>query len=266
MLHRVFALITVVALSSLCAFAGDLSTDEISALQEKAKKDAAGMVLPQNDYEGLGRQRAEEAYRIYQSEEFQGKIALERERIQKEVFGREAYYKDRKKGSSTGGLGASERIYIFLSSSIPKETLRRYTSAAGALGEPNVRFVMRGFIGGAKYVKPTLRFVKDLLLEDPGCDPLRSTCRTYDTAVIIDPALFEHYRITRVPAFVYATVSGLKDPAKSEGLESNITIRAFHTVYGDVNLEYVLEAFEKEIHSAGVSALLAGLRKGFYQH
>ena len=176
------------------------------------------------------------------------------------------YYKDSTKGSSTGGLGANERIYIFLSSSIPTETLRRYTSAVGALGDRNVRFVMRGFIGGARYVKPTLRFVKDLLLEDPGCDPVKSTCRTYDTAVIIDPVLFEHYHITRVPAFVYATVSGLKDPEKSEGLESNITIRAFHTVYGDVNFEYVLEAFEKETHSAGVSALLAGLRKGFYQH
>ena len=78
--------------------------------------------------------------------------------------------------------------------------------------------------------------------------------------------LFERYHITRVPAFVYATVSSLKDPEKSEGLESNINIRAFHTVYGDVNFEYVLEAFEKETHSAGVSALLAGLRKGFYQH
>ncbi len=266
MLHRVFALITVVVLSSLCAFAGELSTDEVSALQEKAKKDAAGMVLPRNEYEALGREKAEEAYRIYQSEEFQEKIALERERIQKEVFGREAYYKDSTKGISTGGLGANERIYIFLSSSIPTETLRCYTSAAGALGDHNVRFVMRGFIGGATYVKPTLRFVKDLLLEDPGCDPLKSTCRTYDTSVIIDPMLFEHYHITRVPAFVYATVSNPLDPEKSEGLESNITIRAFHTIHGDVNLEYVLEAFEKETHSAGVSALLAALRKGFYQH
>ena len=267
MLPRVFVVATVLVFASLSAFAGDLSTDEISAIQEKAKKDAAGMVLPPNDYEALGRQKAEEAYRIYQSEEFQRKIALERERIQKEVFGREGpYYKDSKKGSATGGLGANERIYVFLSSSIPTETLRRYTSAAGALGDRNVRFVMRGFIGGAKYMKPTLRFVKDLLLEDPGCDPLKSTCRTYDTAVIIDPMLFERYHITRVPAFVYATVSDLKDPEKSEGLESNINIRAFHTVYGDVNFEYVLEAFEKETHSAGVSALLAGLRKGFYQH
>jgi type-F conjugative transfer system pilin assembly protein TrbC len=266
MLLRVFVVATVLALASLSAFAGGLSTDDIFAIQEKAKKDAAAMVLPQNDYEALGRQKAEEAFKIYQSEEFQGKIALERERIQKEVFGREGpYYKDSKKGGATGGLGANERIYVFLSSSIPKETLRRYTSAVGALGDRNVRFVMRGFIGGARYVKPTLRFVKDLLLEDPGCDPLKSKCRTYDTAVIIDPMLFEHYHITHVPAFVYATVSNLQDPEKSEGLESNINIRAFHTVYGDVNFEYVLEAFEKETHSAGVSALLAGLRKGFYQ-
>ena len=88
MLPRVFVVTTTLVFVSLCAFAGELSTDEISAIQEKAKKDAAGMVLPPNDYEALGRQKAEEAYRIYQSEEFQRKIALERERIQKEVFGR----------------------------------------------------------------------------------------------------------------------------------------------------------------------------------
>jgi type-F conjugative transfer system pilin assembly protein TrbC len=266
MLPRVFVIATVLAFALPSAFAGELSTDEISAIQEKAKKDATGMVLSPNDYEALGRQKAEEAYRVYQSEEYQQKIALERERIQKEIFGREGpYYKDSKKGSATGGLGANERIYVFLSSSIPTETLRRYTSAAGVLGDGNVRFVMRGFIGGGKYIKPTLRFVNDLLLEDPGCDPLRTKCRTYNTAVMIDPMLFDRYHITRVPAFVYATVSNLQDPEKSEGLESNINIRAFHTVYGDVSFEYVLEAFEKETHSAGVSALLAGLRQGFYQ-
>jgi type-F conjugative transfer system pilin assembly protein TrbC len=264
MLHRLFV-VAVLILSS-AAFGGDLSTGDISTLQEKAKKDAAGMVLPPNDYEALGKEKAEEAYKVYQSEEFQEKLGLERERIQKEVFGREPYYKDSTRGNATGGLGANERIYVFLSSSIPKETLRRYTSAAGALGNRNVRFVMRGFINGAKYIKPTITFVKDLLLEDPDCDPLKAKCKTYNTTVIIDPMLFEHYHITLVPAFVYALVSSLKDPEKSEGLGSNITVSAFHKVYGDVSFEYVLEAFERETHSAGVSALLAGLRKGFYQH
>ena len=136
MLHRVFVVTTVLVFASLSAFAGDLSTDEISALQEKAKKDAAGMVLPPNDYEALGRQKAEEAYRIYQSEEFQRKIALERERIQKEVFGREGYYKDSKKGSSTGGLGANERIYVFLSSSIPTGDPSPLHERGGRPGRP----------------------------------------------------------------------------------------------------------------------------------
>ena len=266
MLFRLCALAIALVFTS-AAFAGDLSTEEISALKEKAKKDASSTTLPHNEYEAIGKEKAKEAYKFYQSEKFQKRLALERERIQKEVFGREApYYKDSKKGSVSGGLGANERIYVFLSSSIPIETLRRYTSAAGALGDRNVRFVMRGFIGGAKYVKPTLGFVRDLLLEDPHCDPLRNKCKTYNTAVIIDPMLFERYHITRVPAFVYATVSNLQDPEKSEGLESNINTRAFHTAYGDVNFEYVLGIFEKETKSAGVSALLAGLRKGFYQH
>ena len=124
---------------------------------------------------------------------------------------------------------------------------------------------MRGFIGGAKYVKPTLTFVRDILLEDPACNPLKEKCKTFNTAVMIDPMLFEHYHISKVPAFVYAAVSGLKDPERSEGLESNITMHSFHAVYGDVSFEYVLEAFERETHSAGVAALLAGLRKGFYK-
>lgn len=266
MLLRLFVVVTVLAFTSLCAHAGELSPNDISAMQAKAKKDAAAMALPSNDHEEIGRQKAEETYRVYQSEKYQQKIALERERIRREVFGIEGpEYRDSKKDSLPEKLTADERIYVFLSSSIPTETLRRYTSVAGALGERNVRFVMRGFVDGTKYMKPTLRFVRNLLLEDPGCDPLRDTCRAYNTAVIIDPMLFEHYHVTKVPAFVYAAVGSLRDPEKSEGLEGNITVRTFHTIYGDVSFEYVLAAFEKETRSAGASALLTSLRKGFYR-
>jgi type-F conjugative transfer system pilin assembly protein TrbC len=260
---QLFVSLLLIALSS-ASFA-DPGTDEISAIRQKAKKDAAHMTLPANDYEALGRIKAEEAYKLLQSEEYLNKIARERERIQKEVFGREGvYYKDSTKGSAAGGLGTNERIYIFLSSSVPTETLRRYTSVVGALGDRNVRFVMRGFIGGMKYMRPTLAFVKDLLFEDPGCNPAKTTCATYATNVIIDPLLFSRYQVTQVPAFVYARVTP-KDPDKSEGIESTTTVSAFHKVYGDVNFAYVLEAFEKETHSPGVNALLTGLRKGFYK-
>jgi conjugal transfer pilus assembly protein TrbC len=276
MLRRIqtISLCVSLALITLCptAFSAEtavtLHTNEISAIQEKAKKDAAQMALPQNGYEGVGRRKAEEAHTLYQSEEFQAKIAKERDRIQEEIFGRtgpSSYYDTDSKGDkASGGLGPHERIYIFLSSSVPKETLRRYTRAAGALDDRNVKFVMRGFVGGAKYVKPTVGFVKDLLFEDPECDPTRTPCKAFHTNVIIDPLLFEHYGITGVPAFVYATVDHVKDPEKSEGLQSNITVSTSFSVYGDVSLEYVLTAFEKETRSPGVSALLMGLRKGFY--
>ncbi len=91
MLPRVFTVTTVLIFVSLCAFAGGLSTDEISAIQEKAKKDAAGMALPPNDYEAP---REAEGGRSLSGLSIRGiptKIALERERIRKEVFGREGH-------------------------------------------------------------------------------------------------------------------------------------------------------------------------------
>ena len=266
MLHRVFAVTTVLMSHRSAPSRATCPRTRSPPFRRRRRRTRPAWSFPRTTTRPSGGRKRKKPTSIYQSEEFQKKIALERERIQKEVFGREAYYKDSKKGSSTGGLGANERIYVFLSSSIPTETLRRYTSAAGALGDRNVRFVMRGFIGGAKYVKPTLRFVKDLLLEDPDCDPLKST--------VPDLRHRGDHRSHALRALPHHPGPRLrlrdgerpKDPEKSEGLESNINIRAFHTVYGDVNFEYVLEAFEKETHSAGVSALLAGLRKGFYQH
>ena len=111
MLPRLYAVTMVLLLSVASASAMD--PGDISAIQEKAKKDAASMAIPQNDYQAIGQGRAEEAYRYYQSEEFQNKLAAERERVRKEVFGREEYYKDGKKGGGTGGLGA-ERAHLHL--------------------------------------------------------------------------------------------------------------------------------------------------------
>ena len=163
MLHRVLILkrqlvasLLILALSSL-SFA-DPGTDEISAIGQKAKQDAAQMTLPANGYEALGKVKAEEAYKLLQSEEYQNKIAQERERIQKEVFGREgAYYKDSTKGAA-GGLGTNERIYIFLSSSVPTETLRRYTSVVGASGGPQREVRHAGFHRGDEVYEADPRF------------------------------------------------------------------------------------------------------------
>ena len=171
MLHRVFVVKTIlVSLLSLCAFAGEpIHGRDLRHSGEG--EEGRGRHGPSP--ERLRGPREAESGRGLQASisprSSRRRSPCERERIQKEVFGREGvYYKDSKKGSATGGLGTNERIYIFLSSSIPTETLRRYTSAVGALGDRNVRFVMRGFIGGAKYMKPTLALRQGPATRRPG--------------------------------------------------------------------------------------------------
>lgn len=125
----------------------------------------------------------------------------------------------------------SERLYLFVSSSIPMDVLRRY--AHQVEGVPGAMMVLRGFINGATKIKPTVDFVGKLLKRDPDCQGAR--CKRIRAPVIVDPNLFRRYGIKRVPAVV--TVSGLQtDGSCSEGNTEVVKIRGHHVSYGDVPL------------------------------
>ena len=247
--------------------AGQVAVSDIPDIIQNARKHWENYSVPENTNTAEASKRADDLYAYYQSEEFQKKVESEKDRLQTEVYGAQAknYYKDDKSSGTPGKLSSQERLYLFISSSVPKETLRRYTETVGRLRDPNVKIVMRGFINGAKYVKPTMAFIRDILLIDPGCNPLKEKCSTFNTEVIIDPMLFSKYDIQKVPAFVYVPVVTVVDPEKSEGWESNIKVSNYYSVYGDVNLDHVLEMFQKETKSKGIDALLSALREGFYR-
>ncbi len=164
-----------------------------------------------------------------------------------------------------GELPANERIYIFISSSIPRETLRNYVRDVASLKEPNVKLVMRGLIGGVKYIKPTMRFVSGILLKDPSCDPEKSRCAHYATGVNVDPLLFRRYGIEEVPAIVYARNITVLDTEMSEGMERNMTQGESYSIHGDVALTYALERFRSETRSPALEALIRLLNEGFYE-
>ncbi len=247
--------------------AGQIAVGDIPDIMKKARKDWEKYDVPKNTNTAEASKRADDLYTHYQSEKFQKKIESEKDRLQTEVYGAQAknYYKDDKFSGTLGKLSSQERLYLFISSSIPKESLRRYTKAVGRIKDPNIKIVMRGFINGAEYVKPTMAFIRDILLVDPGCNPLKESCTSFNTEVIIDPMLFSKYNIKNVPAFVYVPMVTVVDPEKSEGWESNIKVSDYYSVYGDANLDYVLEMFQKESKSKGIDALLSALRKGFYK-
>ncbi len=149
-------------------------------------------------------------------------------------------------------LMPNEKIYLFISSSMPGTTLRNYARDLDKLRDKNIILVMRGFVGGIKYIKPTLNFIENIQKKSPSCDPENSRCDAYNTNIYIDPQAFARYDITTVPAFVYVR--------NEDGGNSTDAYR----VSGDVSFEYALEIIEKESKSSQVSNVLKKLRKGFY--
>jgi type-F conjugative transfer system pilin assembly protein TrbC len=119
-------------------------------------------------------------------------------------------YKDEQQSTERG-------YYLFISSSIPAHTLKNYAHDIDAQRLP-VKMVLRGFVDGMKYVKPTVNFIRRILLKDEVC---KSKCKTYQVEVEINPELFKKYNIKSVPAIA-------QDP------KSKI-------IYGDADIEYMLE-------------------------
>lgn len=124
------------------------------------------------------------------------------------------------RNSTTPLLAHDERIYLFISSSIPETTLKNYLRDLDRLRDPNIIVVMRGFIGGAKYMLPTTQWIEGLLNKQTTCS--QQNCPRYQAEIIIDPMLFTQYGIDSVPAMVYTAGLRLRDPLASQGHAENI--------------------------------------------
>jgi type-F conjugative transfer system pilin assembly protein TrbC len=240
-----------------------LSTEDVADVIKGAKQYGEKLSVPESPHKTEGLRIAEDLSRHFHSGEFQERIESEKARLYGEIYGSPmgGYYPETSSTSrKIERLSPQERIYLFISSSVPIHTLRHYVKAVSAIREPNIRIVMRGFIGGARFVKPTVAFLKDILFVDPECDPGEERCNTYSSQVIIDPLLFRRYHVERVPAFVYVPSITMTDIQMSEGLESNGEVSDYYLVYGDVSLEYALRLFSRERKSPGLEGLLTAFR------
>jgi type-F conjugative transfer system pilin assembly protein TrbC len=242
--------------------------DAVAGMNERGERLSKAITLTKNVFEKDGEKRARVTTDLFRSEEFQKRLLSEQERIKREVFGGklQEYYRAAPETAAAmaGELPRDERVYVFISSSMPKRTLRNYTRDVAKLNDPNVKLVMRGLVGGMKYIKPTLRFVGSLLVRDEGCDPHKRKCERFGAGVEIDPLLFRRYGIDRVPAIVFARRVNVVDPQMSEGMEKNMSVAEFHVLHGDVALEYALDRFRAETGSRALAALVTTLNSGFY--
>lgn len=229
-----------------------------------------GKINIENKYVDLGKAEAQKAYEFYKSDTFQGKIAQETERLKKDVFAVEGYADlhsgSQKENMQEGKLSQNERLYVFISSSIPMETLRAYSSAIGYLNDPNIVFIMRGFIGGMTKIQPTIDFSINILKKEEDCVlSIETKCAFFSANYQVDPLLFRRYNIEKVPAFVYVPKIEVIDTELSEGDTQNAKNEDHYLIYGDARMDYIVEMLHKETSSKSLKTVLTNLLSGFYQ-
>lgn len=225
-------------------------------------------VITENKYSDIGEKEAKKAFDIYKSDNFQREIAKQTERLKqdKTIFnGYADLQENNKNNKQTSGLLKNKRLYIFISSSIPIDTLRAYSSMVGFLGDPNIIFVMRGFVDGMTNIKPTMNFSLNVLKKDKDCTfSLNNKCDLYPINFQIDPTLFTRYNIDKVPAFVYIPKIEIVKPEYSEGDTENAKESENFILYGDAKLDYIIETFYNKTGDKNLKTLLESRLGGFY--
>jgi len=227
--------------------------------------------ITKNIHEEKAIQEAKKVANFYHSDSYQKKIETEKDRLYvlltKKQNNNEQFYQEEKTEKNLNekvNLDSNERLYIFISSSIPKHTLRNYAFAVNKLKDKNIIFVLRGFINGMKYLEPTVNFIAQLLNKNESCNLLKEQCEMLNITTIVDPLLFRFYDIKQVPAFVYAKNVNIIDFELSEGLDTNTKIGEYYKIYGDVKIDYILKRFYEETNSPSIEGLLNTLIRNKY--
>jgi len=214
------------------------------------------LMVPENKYDDMAGKYAAQTKQYYKSEAFQEKYKAEAERLKATIFkdqieGAEKAYSEIPDGD-TGTLPLNERIYVFISSSMPEQTLKNYADTLDRLRDSNIEMVMRGFVGGIKKIAPTQKFIQEIVLKPDGS--------AYSVSILIDPILFSKYGINRVPCVVYDRSVTADIHADADADTDN-----YYTLFGDASLEYAIERIQQESQSENLNAVLTSLRGGLYK-
>jgi len=234
-----------------------LSIPDIDVSLKKADDLAKSIDIPTNPYDNSMKEAAEKTNTAYQSPAFQGRLKAETERIKHELFGAavEQYYPD--SGNPVpvqGKLGADEKIYVFVSSSMPIQAIRNYAASIAKYGDPRIMMVLRGFVGGVGKIQPTIDLVGRVLQRESACNPITDgECEILPVPFGVDPLLFRRYGIDRVPAVVYVNGIKTEDASLSEGDAKNAAISEYWTAFGDAKLEYLVDQIQRDSGSQSLT-------------
>ena len=137
------------------------------------------------------------------------------------------------KGDDYGNI----TIYVFVSSSMPIETIRNYIKQTEPIKRQTV-FLLRGFVGGVKKFRPTWNYVMEILCGTSNPSELESS-DCLEAFIDINPILFDEFGIDTVPA-VMVRESGAAGECGVEGTGT------WYRSSGDAPLLYHLEKMAKK--------------------
>jgi type-F conjugative transfer system pilin assembly protein TrbC len=235
----------------------DIRMHDISGVLDTAKEKAKELKLPDNGQaDDCGcRDAAEKVMEEFHSPDFQARMQDEQQRLRETVF--KDILTDTLPQSDQNPLAVTgsnaEQLYLFVSSSVPLNTLRNYAAMIDRACAGEIIMVLRGFVGGMKKIRPTMEFIGEVLKKNPGCNLAKEKCDSYQVNIQVDPQLFQRFGIEEVPALVYLQTGA--DAAEVTQAEPII-------IYGDAGLDYLLERINQEAKNAELNTLIAALRGG----
>ena len=206
---------------------------------DTARELAKTMTIPENIHKEAGVKAAEKTNADFRKPEFQQKIADEFNR-QVNLFIPERGKNKQKEQEAQGILAETEKVYLFLSSSVPEASFQGYMAYLDGL--PEIVPVMKGMVGGLgkESTKERVQWWSKVLKKDTSCEKTpEEPCDLIKPAISIKPALFNQYGITEVPALVY-----------HRGDE-------IFQIQGDVGIVTLLEKVNQEAKSRSLTALIA---------
>ena len=213
----------------------------VEKVVDTARAAATAMELPAHRQAAAGEAAARQVMERFTAPAVQERLQGEQAKVAEAL---KATQGDEPK-EQTSELATSEHLYLFLSSSMGEDALRRLLAGIAGLGGEQIVPVFAGLPHGLDDWPGNTRFFQRVLQKEPTCrDTDANNCERMQVPLRINPALFRQYKITGVPTLIYDNGS-----------------RAW-SVQGEAKLAVLLERMNKAADSPALAGLIANLRGG----
>jgi len=159
-------------------------------------------------------------------------------------------------------LNPNEKIFIVISSSLKKETIRNYFKMLENVNT-DVTFILRGVIGSPKKIMPTIDYINGLLVKDPSKDASDQANR-YSFNVEINPKITRRFDVKQVPAVLFIKNYNPVVQEYKEIIGTPDKDELYWIAYGEASIDYALEQINQKAKSDGIERLLKAMNQSYY--